>query len=92
MAKRKGYGRRRGGSGGVMALLKPFLVGALAGKFGSSLPVINQLPTGGAGAVGGYLMKRDLMGAAAGAAGQIVGTPLLNNVLGGSTSGGSVSW
>lgn len=82
MARRKG--RRSGGSGGIMALLKPFAAGAIAGAIGPQIPVVNSLPALGQGAIGGYLVKRSVMGAVAGAAGAQLATPLISSVIGGS--------
>lgn len=82
---RRGKGRRRGGSGGgIMGLLKPFIAGAVASIVAPSIPVVNGLPPLAQGAIGGYVVKRSVMGAAAGAAGAQFGAPLIGQVIGGS--------
>jgi hypothetical protein len=70
-----------------MGMLKPFLVGAIAGALKPRIPVVSGLPTGAAGAAGGYIVKRTPVGAALGAAGEFIGTPYLSGFLGGVSSG-----
>jgi len=89
MARRKS-GRRRGGMGGMNGLIKPFIVGAIAGAFSDKIPVLNSLPTVATGAAGGYLVKRSMMGAAAGAAGSLVVSPYIKSMIGGGNT--SAAW
>jgi len=89
MARRKS-GRRRGGAGGINGLLKPFVVGAIAGAFSDKIPVLNSLPPVATGAAGGYFVKKSVMGAAAGAAGTMFASQYVRGMLG--SSGATSGW
>lgn len=90
MARRKSGRKRRGGMGSLGGLIKPFAVGVIAGAFSDKLPVLNTLPPVVTGAAGGYLVKKSMMGAAAGAAGAYIGSPMLKNIIG--SGGNSSAW
>lgn len=87
MARRKGYRTyarraRRVGSSGFKALLKPFLVGALVGMFSDKIPYIGGIEPMATGAAGGFLVKKSITGAGAGAAGAFVGSRYLKGFTG----------
>ena len=66
-------------------MIKPLAVGALIGMFGSSIPIIGGIEPMATGAAGGFLVKKNLMGAGAGAAGAYIGSRYLKGMMGGST-------
>ena len=84
MARRKGFRRSR--SGGMGGLLMPFVVGIAVGTFGDRIPMVGGIEPMATGAVGGFLMKKNVMGAAAGAAGGFVGSRYVKGMVGGASS------
>jgi len=85
MARRR-YGRRRGGSRGGMGSLTPAIYGAgaafVAPKVGLN---VNPLMVG---AAGGFMARKNVMGALMGAAGAYAASMLL----GGNTGTGGAAW
>jgi hypothetical protein len=79
MARRR-FGRKR--SGGMGGIMKPLLVGTVIGMFGDSIPIVGGIEPMATGAVGGFMMKKSLMGAGAGAAGGYIGSRYLKGMMG----------
>jgi hypothetical protein len=83
MARRgRKFGRKRSGMGGMGGIVKPFLVGAALGVFGNAIPIVGGIEPMATGAAAGFLVKRNIAGAGAGAAGGYIGSRYLKGMMG----------
>lgn len=80
---RKGRRHSRGGMGGIKALLIPFLGGVAVGTVSDKIPMVQNVPYNdvASGALVGVVVKRNLMGAVAGAAGGAVGSHVVRTAI-----------
>lgn len=86
--RRKSY--RRSSSGGIGGMVKPALFGAIASYVAPMVPINVPYKTVIAGAAGGYLAKKSIMGAAIGAAAGYFVPSLIGGVSSGQSSQSSV--